>query len=130
MKSGQAWSIDAIVGVSLFIVIVIAVLAFSMSQGKGSKTSELQMEGERIYSSLSSNDAGQIVDERKVDPEALLDLSQMSYVELKNKMGLKNDFCIYFVDERGNLQYIDDEGKIVGIGSSKVTINGVRCNSS
>ena len=130
MKSGQAWSIDAIVGVSLFIIIVIAVLAFSLSQGKSSKTNELQIEGERIFSSLSNKDSGPIVDERKVDPEALLDLSQMSYQELKNKMGIKNDFCIYFVDERGNLQYINDNGSIVGIGSPKVTINGVRCNSS
>ena len=130
--AGQAWSIDAIVGVFLFIIIVISVIAFSFSRGQDARSGELEVDGERIYSSLSNKDTGPVLDQRKVNPDELVDLSKLSYQELKARMGISSDFCIYLVDENGNLEYIngsniDSDGTIVGLGSPKVTINGVRC---
>ncbi|RLE42168.1 hypothetical protein DRJ48_04115 [Candidatus Woesearchaeota archaeon] len=129
MKWGQAWSVDAIVGVFLFVIIIISVIAFSISRSHVEKVEELKEEGESVFSKLSTGEL-KLIQERKVDPEKLEEIKNMSYSELKQKLGLRNDFCIYFVDESGNLIYLDESGNVVGIGSPRALINGLPCNGS
>lgn len=57
--------------------------------------------------------------------EEVIKLDQMSYNEVKNMFGVKNDFCIYFEDITGNILKID--GVNLGIGSNKIYINGEPC---
>jgi len=52
-------------------------------------------------------------------------LDQMDYDEVKNLLGVKNDFCIFFEDVTGNLVKIDDLN--LAIGSNKIYINGQPC---
>jgi hypothetical protein len=52
-------------------------------------------------------------------------LDQMDYEEVKSMLGIKNDFCIYFEDANENVMKIDDIN--LGIGSSKIYINGEPC---
>ena len=57
--------------------------------------------------------------------EEIIKLDQMSYNEVKNMFGVKNDFCIYFEDVSGNLVKLDNTN--LGIGSNKIYINGEPC---
>ena len=54
--------------------------------------------------------------------EEVIKLDQMSYNEVKNMFGVKNDFCIYFEDVSGNLVKFDNTN--LGIGSNKIYIDG------
>ena len=128
MKKGQAWSIDAIVGVFLFVIIVMSVIAFTISKAHSQEMTKLQEDGSKLFSSLSGN--LNIIKERKIDPDALADLSGKSYEELKDEFNIRSDFCIYFVDDQGNLVFLDELGSKVGLGSPDVLINNIPCNSS
>ena len=46
----------------------------------------------------------------------------MDYDDLKDSMNIKNEFCVYFEDENGNIV----EG-IKTIGSDKIEVNGKPC---
>lgn len=58
--------------------------------------------------------------ERKVK-----ELRKMDYEEIKDILGLKQDFCIFFEDISGNIVNIADIGS--GIGSDKIYVNGNPC---
>lgn len=66
-----------------------------------------------------------LVDSNGLAEEKIENLDQMDYDEMKNILGLKNDFCIFFEDATGNLVRIDDAS--IGIGSDKIYINGEPC---
>ena len=55
----------------------------------------------------------------------------MNYRDLKGKLGIKNDFCIYFEDEDGNLVNISDLVgiQVAGIGSPNATVSGMMCGN-
>ena len=57
--------------------------------------------------------------------EKVIELDEMDYDEIKNVLGVKNDFCIYFEDVTGDIVKIDDIR--LGIGSDKIYINGEPC---
>ena len=124
MKKGQAWSVDAIVGVFLFIVIMTGVLFFTFTRGSEDKAANLDEEGEKVYEHLAGETRNTPIENKQVDPKEIL---QLNYTEIKQKLGLKDDFCIYFVDEKGNLIYLNESGAVTGKGSPKVVINGISC---
>jgi len=57
--------------------------------------------------------------------EKLKNLDQMEYNEIKRKLGVKTDFCIYFEKLNGNILKFDNIN--LGIGSDKIQINGEPC---
>jgi hypothetical protein len=130
MRKGQAWSIDAIVGVFLFLIIVISVIAFSMSKQHSAEMEQLKEDGEKLFVSLSEKGGMQAISEKKINPDVLASMTEMDYEELKARLGMSSDFCIYFVDEEGDLVFLDELGNTVGVGSPEVLINGIPCNSS
>ncbi len=125
MKKGQVWSVDAILGVFLFIIISIAVITFSFSRGEEEKAGQLKEEGDKIYNWLAKD---QVINDKQMNPDRIKELAAMDYEDLKTELGVDNDFCLYLVDEEGKLMYIDIENNITGIGSPKVLINGTPCN--
>ena len=52
-------------------------------------------------------------------------LEQIGYNKIKNMVGIKSDFCIFFEDVTGSLVHIN--GVKSGIGSRKIYINGEPC---
>ena len=61
----------------------------------------------------------------EVDDEKVKMLDEMDYKAVKEMLGVKNDFCVYFEDINGNLAKID--GLSHGIGSGNILINGEPC---
>jgi len=52
-------------------------------------------------------------------------LDKMGYDEVKDMLGIENEFCIFLEDVTGNLVKIDDLN--LAIGSDKIYINGIPC---
>jgi len=67
----------------------------------------------------------------EIDEKRLMELKDQSFEEMKDMLGVKRNFCIYFEDEDGNLVTInnpdDPQVPIHGIGSSDITIGGKAC---
>ena len=88
--------------------------------------SELAKEAEIILDKLTNgNGEINLLDSNELVEEKVVKLSQMDYNKVKNLLGVKNDFCIYFEDISGNIIIID--GISPGIGSNKILINGEPC---
>ncbi|MBU1205246.1 MAG: hypothetical protein KKA61_00115 [Nanoarchaeota archaeon] len=125
MKRAQTWSLDVMVAVGIFIVVVILFFYIINQGSKTSKTEELTAEGETVTDIMTSSGPEEnisVVVENIVEQGKVEELANKSYDELKQELGIKGDFYIHFEDEDGNIIYIDEEENIVGIGSDKVII--------
>lgn len=89
-------------------------------------TANLAQEAKIVLSTLTNEYAEiSLVDSNGLIEEKIKNLDQMDYDEIKNILGVENDFCIFFEDVSGNLVKIDDIN--AGIGSDKIYINGNPC---
>ena len=55
----------------------------------------------------------------------IIGLEQMDYDEIKDLLGVENDFCVFFEDATGDIMKVNDME--TGIGSDKIYINGEPC---
>ncbi len=86
--------------------------------------SNLEKEAEIVLSTLTDGSV-KLVEQNQLMEEKIRDLNNMDYDEIKNLIGVKGDFCIYFEDATGNIVTID--GIDPGIGSDKIYVNGRPC---
>ncbi|MBI2142495.1 hypothetical protein HYU15_03345, partial [Candidatus Woesearchaeota archaeon] len=77
--------------------------------------------------STSPNQTLVFVEGNKVDARKLEELSRLSYEDLKRQLGISNDFCIHFEDEKGNIILINSTSQTAGIGSSKAGVGNLTC---
>src|SRR3989338_1879334 len=78
-----------------------------------------------LYTLTDGNSKMSLLDSNSVEEEKIRNLNQMDYGEIKNMLGVKTNFCIFFEDASGNLIKIDGIGS--GVGSDKIYINGEPC---
>ena len=126
-KRGQSWSFDIALAVVIFILTTITFFAFSNSDNTR-KLTVVQSEVHYILDNAKAeNSPLQIVSNQEVDVSKLQQLASSEYSEIKEQAGVKNDFCIYFEDENGNVVPI--EGNF-GIGSSSINVSGIPCTEN
>ena len=125
-KTGQSFSADILV---VMIIILFGTLFLVLNKINDVEDTNIEekyevatMESNLIYDSLKSTEV--IDTQDNLDVSALL---QMSDEELKEELGLSNDFAIVF-EKDGKLVKIDPENNIDCIGSSKISVNGVACS--
>jgi hypothetical protein len=100
----------------MFFIIFVSVLT---------QKNELQEEAETILDELMDDKEHSFAQNNIIHEGKLEKVSGMSYRELKNSLNVKNDFCVYFEDENGNLVEVKDG--IRSIGSDVIKVNGVPC---
>ncbi|MAG39186.1 hypothetical protein CMO90_03805 [Candidatus Woesearchaeota archaeon] len=123
-KKGQVWSIDLIVGLLIF-VLVIVIFYSLLGENKESKivsyTKSADITTERLF------DEG-LVDENtgEFNETIFSELSEMNYDELKESLGISGDFCLFIetTDDPPKLLMINN---LTGLGSSDFTISGYPC---
>ena len=114
MKNSQAWSMDIMIAVVLFIGVIFA-FYWIFSSNQESKEEELKEDATIVLENLNiTEDISQI-------DELLLE----DYTVLKRKLRVENEFCLYFEDEDGNL--IELGKAVVGKGSSDIELQGIPC---
>jgi len=125
MKTSQAWSMDIMIAIVLFIG-TIFVFYSVLSAKQSPKTDELQDDASIVLESIVSEDSDiGILNGAEVNETKLEELLGMEYSEIKKKMRVENEFCIFLEDEEGNVIYITQDQP--GIGSQEIEIGGKPC---
>jgi hypothetical protein len=89
--------------------------------------SSLESEAEIVLDTLTNGDMDvNLLESNELDDNRVRLLDRKDYEEVKGMLGVKNEFCIYFEDEDGEIVEIEGIGN--GIGSSKIQINGEPCS--
>ena len=125
-KFGQAVSADVLV-VVVIVLFGSLFLVMNKINEEESQNLELRAKAATVESKIIVEELktqGIIDSENKVEVGELLVLDD---VELKEKLGLKNDFAIVF-EKDGKLVKIDPENDVTCIGSSAISVNGETCS--
>lgn len=128
----QSWSIDITLGVFVFIAAIFIFYAL-LNANQNTKANTLKEEASTVIKQVASEDAPvSIVNNREVNAAKLKELKNLqteNYDELKRKLRIDGDFCIYMEDENGNIVLIQDEsGGYKGIGSPGIDLGGTPCS--
>ncbi|MBC8500137.1 MAG: hypothetical protein ISS25_05000 [Nanoarchaeota archaeon] len=130
-KKGQAWSIDLIIGLLVFVLIL--VIFYTLIGGeKESKVREFTGKADVV--------AERLFEEGLVDPvtgefndEKFLELAEEDYEGLKERLGIVGDFCLFIegktFDGRPYIKFILDDTSEgwTSIGSSDLDISDFQC---
>ena len=130
MKKAQTWSLDVMIAIFIFIVVIIGFFYILDMSSKPDEAEKLKDEGETVPDILISSETGEnqsAVLEKKVDEGKIDELVERSqtkegYENLKKELGIEGEFYIHFEDDEGNIIYINESAETVGIGSNEVTI--------
>lgn len=103
IKKGQIFSADVAIGLMIFIAaFAIFMGLFIMNQEP--ITSSVAREGNVISNQITGRGTLAVVDEEDaIDPDAVRDLQEMDYQEVRSQLGLNTRFCVFFMDDEGNL---------------------------
>ena len=114
-------------GVSIFISAFFIVYAL-LNADPSSKTSNLNEEASNVIKQIASEDAPlSIIEKNQLSEKKLVDITSVPYSDLKRRLRVGGDFCIYIEDEKGNIVPI---GKSYGIGSPNIVIGDKKCSQS
>ena len=130
MKKAQTWSLDVMIAIFIFIVVIIGFFYILDMSSKPDEAEKLKDEGETVPDILISSETGEnqsAVLEKKVDEGKIDELVEKSqtkegYENLKKELGIEGEFYIHFEDDEGNIIYINESAETVGIGSDEVEI--------
>src|SRR3989344_5377621 len=131
---GQSWSLDIILAFVIFMLIV-GIFYTLLSNNKKTTIQDVQLEASTLSGALDSssgiNSTLSIIREGLVDKDKLQSLYTADYNNLKTKFGIKGDFCIYMIDQYGNLVAINtSSGLKNGFGNGNLTINDIPCGQT
>lgn len=130
MKKAQTWSLDVMIAIFIFIVVVIGFFYILDMSSKPNEAEKLKDEGETVPDILISSETEENqsaivekkVDEGKIDELVNKSQTKEGYENLKKELGIEGEFYIHFEDDEGNIIYINEEENIIGIGSDEVKI--------
>ena len=108
---------DIMVAFIIFIGVIFVFYSI-ISNKQGGKEDELQDDALRVLENLNITENISQIDE----------LLAEDYSELKKRLRIENEFCIFLEDENGNIIYINPEDlDQPGLGSGKISISDEPC---
>lgn len=136
-KRGQTWSVELIISLSIFIVVIIGVFA-SLSSRPSNSVEDLQQQSQQFIRKFYSNEQStrtsySFIENNQINNEKLGQLSTKSYSALKSELGLSDDFCIFLLDSNDKIIPIqgNDGHTYYGIGSNSIQLGeNVQCNAT
>ncbi len=124
-RKSQAWSMDVMLAVVIFIGAIFVVYSI-LSGNRGDTAKTLQEDAALVLGNLASKDSEiSIVNGGEINDARLQELLNKEYPKLKQLIRSGSDFCIFLEDNEGNLIYISSKP---GIGSDKIKISGQPCD--
>jgi hypothetical protein len=132
---GQSWSLDIILAFVVF-VLVIGIFYTLLNDNKGDRTHDLTLESKTVVSNLDASNGQNnnltIIDDGDIDNTELTTLYDSDYETLKRELGIRGEFCIYIVDQYGNLitAELSNGSQVGSFGSDDYNVNGQPCGSS
>lgn len=122
-KQGQSWSIDVIIGVIIFVLVIAIFYAVLSSDSEGGIES-LQTDRENALTKIGIGDNSEKLN---LFDNGIINQSQYNqicdnydYEQVKSILGIENDFCIFLEDEEGEIIPCGTgASKTWGIGNGK-----------
>lgn len=125
-RKSQAWSVDVILAVVIFMGAFFLYYAIANSSSSSDVTA-LKADASSVIKQVSNEgDPLSIVSKQEINITKVSELKDMNYDELKSQFRVEGNFCIYIEDEKGNLVMINNSYR--GVGSPNINISGVPCS--
>ncbi len=121
---------DVALAVVIFIIAFFIVYSIVTNKTSGD-VSDLYEEAERISKeAVLQNSTISLVNGESLNETKIKNVLGQDYSELKRKLRVNNEFCIYFEDENGNLIVFQNssDDNASGIGSQSINISGIVCS--
>jgi len=126
LKKSQSWSVDIALGVIVFMAAFFIFYSL-LSTNPNTKASNLKEEASIIIKQFGSGDASiRIIDNNEVNTSKVNELKNISYDELKRRLRIESDFCIYFEDDKGYIMIINNSYR--GVGAPNINLSGAPCS--
>ncbi|MBI2542522.1 hypothetical protein HYV80_07500 [Candidatus Woesearchaeota archaeon] len=126
IKKSQSWSLDIVLGVIIFSAAFFIFYSL-IDADSGTKAQNLKEEASSVTKQVASQEAPlRVVDKNEINITKLNELKNLSYADLKRRMRVEGDFCIYLEDDEGNLVLINNSYR--GIGSPTINLSGTPCS--
>lgn len=126
MDRAQVWSIDVLLAVVIFISIIL-IFYVTISSNQSPKLKGLEQDAANLKSELEKHPELSFLDSGEINYTKLQNFSDevsVNYTDVKERLGIRGEFCIFYEDEQGNLVLVDNR---TGIGSGDVNISGTPC---
>lgn len=127
-NKAQTWSIDIVIGVVLFLVLVVVVYTLVASSPAGNI--ELRRNADTLYAKfdgLRNQDenipnifTGNVLSEEELDK-----LTQKEYEQIKNALGITGDFCIVITTPQQGIQNITSNKMTYGNPNHELAIGQI-----
>ncbi|HLC60132.1 MAG TPA: hypothetical protein VJJ52_01760 [Candidatus Nanoarchaeia archaeon] len=125
-KKTQAWSMDIILAVVIFIGAFFLYYTL-VGSNPSSKAGALKDDATSIIKQVANDgNSLRVLDSRELNESRLGELKNLNYEQLKGMFRTEGDFCIYIEDDQGNIVLINKSYR--GIGSSNINISGIPCS--
>lgn len=121
----QSWSIDVILGVIVFMA-AFFIFYMLLNTNQNTKVSNLKEDASIVIKQVASDAPLGIVNNNEINVSKVNELKNLSYDELKRRLRIESDFCIYFEDEKGYIVIINNSYK--GVGASSINLSGTPCS--
>ncbi|MBI2647353.1 hypothetical protein HYW99_02660, partial [Candidatus Woesearchaeota archaeon] len=95
----QTWSLDIILGVLVFVA-AFFIFYIILGSSQPSNVKNLKEEASIVIKQVASDDnLLSVINNNEVNESKLHELKNLSYEELKRRLRITSDFCIYFEDD-------------------------------
>ena len=116
-NKAQAWSIDIIIGVILFLILIVVVYTLVATSPLGNL--ELRRNADNIYTKLDETknedpNIPKIISGNIIKDENIQQLLEKDYNELKNALGITGDFCIVITYTHGGIHNLSTTNQSYG----------------
>lgn len=134
---GQSWSLDIILAFVVF-VLVIGIFYSIIGTNSRDRTRDLTLESNTVLSNLDEANSQKsnltIISKGNIVSSKLETLYNSDYSMIKRQLGVRGEFCIYVIDQYGNLvttkHNIYPNITTGSFGNGNVTINNCKCGES
>ncbi|MEK6963907.1 MAG: hypothetical protein AABX70_05755 [Nanoarchaeota archaeon] len=129
MRKAQLWSTDVLIGVAIFMGVIVLFYA-SLSLTANTDYPILKEEAQVATHRLIKLDSPIHVTtaENELNLSKLGDLAAMDYSTLRDKLGIRGEYCIYLEDSHGRIIPIPSQGqKKAGVGNPLLNVSGTLC---
>ncbi|MBN2052041.1 hypothetical protein JW756_00900 [Candidatus Woesearchaeota archaeon] len=139
MRRGQVWSIDVLLAVVIFVSIIL-IFYVTMTSRQKPQLKDLEIESSNLKIELEKNqDIGFLQNNQVNDTKFQMFISNATedYDSLKEKLGIKGDFCMFYEDSDGFIVLIRNNQStnisrmnLTGIGSPDLCVGGYKCGTN
>ena len=126
-SKAQSWSIDITLGIIIFVAAFLIFYTL-LNANPNTKVRTLKDEASTIIKQIASEEASiKIVDNNnEINLSRAGKLKNLNYDELKRRLRVEDDFCIFFEDQQGDIILINNSYR--GIGAPTINVGGVPCS--